>query len=111
MSLTPRFVAASAGALVALALVAGPVQAQDSPPPLVMPEVLDAGVGPAASPDVEAPAVAGAPVEQVAGVTQARPLPRTGGDIGTELAAGLALIGAGGALAVAARRRRATATA
>jgi hypothetical protein len=98
-----RTIAAFAGTLVAMALVAGPAQAQDSPPPQVMPSEVEAEVG------AVLPAQVGG--EQVAGVTQTRALPRTGNDLGVEVLAGIALVGAGVALAGTARARRRPGTA
>jgi hypothetical protein len=54
------------------------------------------------------------PPTEVRGVVQtqpSQPLPRTGGDFGPEVLAGLALTGAGIALAAGARRRRSQASA
>jgi LPXTG-motif cell wall-anchored protein len=98
-----RRAVAGLGAMAAavILLISGPAGAQtdDEVDPV---EVVSP---PEVAPTVLEPA-APQPPTQVEGVVQTQPLPRTGGDFGPEVLAGLALTGAGVALAVGARRRR-----
>ena len=91
-----RVIAAAAAVLALSFLLTTPVAAQESPAPTVQPDVVERTT----TTTTTAPAV------EVAGRTVTRGLPRTGGDIGGPAVIGLALTGAGIALAVGARRRR-----
>jgi hypothetical protein len=90
------------GSVIGVALLAGPVAAQQSPPSTTTTET----VLPTTILNSTTTTVAATTTETVAGVVIARPLPRTGGDIGPEVALGAGLTAAGLALAISARLRR-----
>ena len=93
------------GAVFGLAVVAGPAAAQQSPPSTTIPSTTTSEtVLPTTILNSTTTTVA--TTETVKGVVVNRPLPRTGGDIGPEVAVGAGLTAAGLALAICARQRR-----
>jgi LPXTG-motif cell wall-anchored protein len=90
-------------------LMAAPGQAQESPPPTVLPTIVETTVTPTTetpspSPSPSPSPTVGGNVITPGGSTGS--LPRTGGDLDAEVLVGVGLLAMGLALAITARRRR-----
>lgn len=104
------------GTAIGLLMMAGTAAAQDSPSPTTTIPTTTTTVAPTTTETVLGTTITNPPTDApttaptVGGVVVARPLPRTGSDVGVQVIAGAGLTAAGLAFAAMARLRRHRAT-